>query len=299
MARVFDDPDSVLSLFRQRAPYKTIWALYGLGNTIGVEETSPWFREDLWDDLFFRNPVFIEAAREAFSAEIVQPSRCHINLNGPMSEGGPHVDMPTFRGVARPHAPTWLLYNMGDSGLFNAWMVPIASALAWFYRGAGGELEYWPNGPSQRSVVETPPLWNVGLMSNNEDTWHRVRAIGPADLQQRLQGAVRESAALHAAKGDAWEIRDGKRLVQHLGPDELRISILWKAQVFKDEEHRKSFEDSALDLDLDQVTDIYLEDLHTRGIQAARPADPRNDPEWRRILQETYPSPFGGQSDYQ
>lgn len=294
MPRVFEDPDAALRLIRERAPYRTMSAFHQLKNTMGWAGEFPWFREAFADEAFLKNPVFLAAARAAFHAEIVRPTKCLINLNGPMKSGAPHVDLPVYRGLAAPAAPVWLLMNMTYSGLFHPWMVPVASGLAWFYGGQGGEFEYWPDGPDAASAREGPPLWNVGVMSDNEFMWHRVGPIGSHELQEQLHGSLRTSDSLHAAGGDGWEIRDGERTVTRLAASELRISILWKAFVFKDEAHLASFEDHAMDLDLPKVVDIYLDDLDRRGVRAKRPADPLEDPDWREVLQATYAPPFDG-----
>lgn len=284
---VFEDPDAVFALLRRRSPYPTITAYHHLDGTPGI---GPWFRTRLDGGMFLENPVFIEAARKAFSASIVQPTRCELNLNGPMAASGtPHLDAATFRGIAVPRSPVWLVYNMAASGLFKRWLVPLASGLAWFWRGEGGEFEFWPGG--DRDVL-CPPLWNEGLVCDNEYTWHSVGAIGPVATQQRLAGDVRITDKLHAVPGRGWEIRDKERLVARLDPDEVRISILWKANVFRDEEHLASFDDPALDLDMDRVVEIYLEDLDAKGLRPERPADPLADPAWRQLLEETYPPPF-------
>ena len=70
--------------------------------------------------------------------------------------------------------------------------------------------------------------------------------------------------------------------------------MLWKAYVFKDETHLGSFENPAFNLDADQVVDIFLDDMETRGLSISRPSDPFEAPQWRNLLQTTYGSPFGG-----
>jgi hypothetical protein len=78
-----------------------------------------------------------------------------------------------------------------------------------------------------------------------------------------------------------------------MDPDEIRISMLWKAYVFQNEDHVASFENPAMDLDLDQVTGMFLADLDGRGVRVTRPADPLMDTAWQRLLFETYVPPFG------
>ena len=138
MERVFDDPGAILDLLQCRAPYPTLAEFHQLKGAIGGPRIMPWFRTHFPDDILMRNPAWIEAAKASFSATIVEPLKCILNINAPLPNGGAHVDLPVYRGFAAPAAPVWLLMNMSYSGLFHPWMVPIASGLTWFWRGEGG-----------------------------------------------------------------------------------------------------------------------------------------------------------------
>jgi hypothetical protein len=291
MARVFDDEAAVLRRIRELGPYYPV----GVYNNAEQPEPEPmypnWFLVEPDCDLIVQNPRWIAAAREAFAAEIVRPIRCVVNLNPPAPAADPHLDLPVFRGFSSPEMPIWLLMAMSRSRLFLDWLVPLASGVAWFWRGEGGEFAYWPDGPAGEPVAERPPLWNVGVMADNEAMWHRVGATGPAARQGEFAEGVPASARMDVL-GEGWEIdRAGRRLAAYAA-DEVRISIVWKGYVFKDEAHLASFEDSAYDLDLDQVVAILHEDLAARGLATRPPADPLGDLAWRALLDRTYVSPF-------
>jgi hypothetical protein len=289
---IFDDPDHVLRLIQDRAPYITMASYHGMQDQIGGARTEPFFRATFDDALFLENPRWREAARTAFSAEIVRPFRCILNINAPMNATGVHVDLPIFRGFGAPDVPVWLLMNMSYSGLFNDWMVPIASGLAWFYRGSGGAFVYWPDGPDRAPQIERAPLWNTGVMSDNEFMFHGVSPIGAEADRGRVKAAIRDSDRLFHLGGDAWEIGDGERPGLRLTSAELRISLLWKAYVFRDADHLASFEDPSMDLSIEQVVEVYLEDLARKGIAAKPPEDPFSDAGWRQALQAAYPQPL-------
>jgi hypothetical protein len=99
-------------------------------------------------------------------------------------------------------------------------------------------------------------------------------------------------AELRLGRDGGWEIRDGERVVHRLDTEQVRISILCKAHVFRDERHLASFEDRGMDLTLNRVVELYLDDLSARGIAAKRPGDPLSDPDWKRVLEATYPQPL-------
>ena len=288
---VFDDSERVLAAIAERAPYPTLAEYHGFApDGVYGSVVLPWFRSHFDDDLFVRNPRWIEGAQRAFRAQIVRPLRCVLNLQPAAPRGAVHLDLPVFRGSHRWPQAVWLLMSMSHSGLFAPWMVPVASGLAWFYRGQGGEFEYWPDGPDRPSQCEAPPLWNVGQISDNEYMWHRVGAIGrPEDIL--APDVLHAEDELHHAH-DVWEIRGGAQVKARVEADQLRISLLWKAYVFEDERALASFENHDADLDLVQVVEIFSRDLERRGIAFERPSDPLRDPAWQKRIVASYPAAF-------
>ncbi|MCB2076766.1 MAG: hypothetical protein KDE55_03600 [Novosphingobium sp.] len=292
MDPVFDDPEAVMALVRSRAPYRTMLDYMGHGvpgeSTIGI----PWFMDRPDEDIVVGNPTFFDAARKAFGAQIIRPIHVTLNLNAPTALGPPHVDQPAFRGFTDAQAPLWMLMAMSRSRLFHDWLAPVASGLVWFWQGEDGGFEYWADGPEGPPTIAERPMWNTGVMSDNEVMWHRVGGFGPPEQQQQLERELRADATLHWT-GTGWDIRQSGGVLMSFMPREIRIALLWKAYVFKDEAHLQSFEDKRYDLSMAQVTAIFLDDLRARGIAASCPAEPVGDTAWRELLEETYRSPFG------
>ncbi len=232
------------------------------------------------------NPAFVAAARRLFDAAIVRPHIVYVNLSLPMPCGdGGHTDVPAFRGVDRTRHPIWLLTVMGRSGLFERWRVPIATAVAWFYAGAGGEFTYWPDGPD-RPPRTWPPRTNTAIVGDNDVMFHRVEAVGgPADVPVR--GLTLDST-LEPDGADGWVVRDGGRTVAHRPATAVRVSLSWKAQVFADEAAARTYDEHRDDLTLDAVVDTFLADLRSRGVPVAPPADPLHDPAFVATLRTAY-----------
>lgn len=293
MDKVFDDPDAVLQLVRDLAPYYTVGTYYNGGKADPGSMDPPWFLTEPDCPLLVQNPNWVAAAHEAFDAGIVKPIRCVVNLNPPAPASPPHLDLPVFRGFSAPQVPIWLLMSMTHSGLFLDWLVPLASGVAWFWRGAGGDFEYWPGIPAGSGISERPPMWNKGVIADNEVMWHRVGAIGTLQQQALRPTTVPGDARMHWTR-HGWEARQGERQLARFSANEVRISFVWKAYVFRDEDHLRSFEDKAYDLDLDTVVDMLCADLAARALPSRRPGDPLDDPEWRRLLLGTYTTPFAG-----
>src|SRR5262245_58096117 len=169
----YADRDAVARLVRDRAPHQLMAAAAGYGEMMGGD-VSPWFRSSWALDgrtpdgdpvdaeiaALLHHEPFVEAARALYGADVVRPATLLVNLMGPMASGVPQVDTPTFRGLPRHAVPVWLLVAMGASGLFSRWSVRVAGAITWFYDGAGGELEYWPEGTDGPSAVVAGPFGN-------------------------------------------------------------------------------------------------------------------------------------------
>jgi hypothetical protein len=290
MDAVFDDPDHVMGLIRDTAPYLTLPAHYGVRGESEYDGQA-WFRHALDDELFLANPNWIAAARNCFGAGIVEPVRCLLNISAPMDELSAHIDLPTFRGFVPTAETKGLLMAMIHSGLFYDWMAQFASGLAWFYTGEGGSFLYWDEGPEAPPKIVSPPFWNTGVMSDNEAMFHAVSPVGSAEGRARFAGLVQRSDRLHSLGGDRWEIRDEERVAARLDQSELRMSLLWKARVFRDEAHRASFDDPAFDLTPDLIAEVFLRDLRARGVAVEDPADPLGAG-WQELLTRSYPPPF-------
>lgn len=290
---VFPDPEHIIDIVKQRAPYLNVAEFHNhRGTTVA---SKPWFRSLFTDDLFLNNESFIAGAKEAFAATVVKPTSCFINIFGPMERGGIHLDLTHYRGVDAWKAPNWLIHYMTHSGLFKDWVVPIATGLTWYYAGEGGEFRYWPEGSDGPCEVVPSPMWNNGIVSDNEILWHEVGEVGREQDREFLKGAFQPGDQLHYRGDDWWEIRRGETPIFKLPTAEVRISLLWKARIFFDDEHAASFEDPRFDLALDTVLDLFAEDFARRGIECHRPEDPLNDLAWREVVERTYPRPvFAG-----
>jgi hypothetical protein len=286
---VFDDPEAVLACVRAGSPYRL---QHVVDRTYAGDGYTPWFKA-YWAvsgkallpeaEALFRETRLLEAAAQCFDAEIIRPQSLMVNLLAPMTASAVHVDMPHFRGApARTHAPA-LLYAMGRSGLFERWAIRIASALIWFHRGIGGAFEYWPESPERVSQLEAPPIWNAGLLADNERMLHRTQELGPPEawLPRDL---LRGSAQLHAADDGGWEIRDEGVPIWRYSAVQLRISILWKAVALADVEEAMVIDRGSDDLDPRRIEAVFAQHARQHGVALPPTEDPRTDPDWIRAV---------------
>jgi hypothetical protein len=297
--RVFDDPDLVRTLVERHAPYWPVQRYFAsaeeqraLSASSGV--VGPVFRGDwaydrpLVDGIepILGNARFVDAARRVFGAAIVRPYIVYVNLSLPMPCGDAgHTDVPAFRGVDRTRYPVWLLVTMGRSGLFERWRVRIATAVAWFYAGRGGEFTYWPEGPDRAPVVRAMQT-NTAVVGDNDVMFHRVEAIGAPD-DDMVRGLTLDSELRFAGRG-AWEVVDQGQVLTHHPFEAIRISVSWKGYVLRDDDEVRLVDEHEDDLTFDGVLGMLLADLGSRGIAIAKPADPLHDPAFVATLAAAY-----------
>lgn len=292
----FPDPELIIDLVNAGAPYKTITAVQ---KGPASDNTPGWFR-NFWalggKVIFpgaaelFHNPAFIDAAKSSFSAQVIRPLAMMTNLNTPAAASPVHLDLPFFRGAHNREVPSWLLAPMGYSGLFQEWAIPVASAISWFYLGRGGDFEYWPKGLAHPSQRVSSPSYNQAVVADNEYMYHRVGEMGSPE--EYLSNGIPSTALLHRTEA-GWEIRQGDEVLSSYVEDKIRVSILWKAFCFKDQQDAEAFNDPAHNLTPKQIVDIFCRDLEAQNINVTVPTDLETDTEFRRVVMEHYNSPEG------
>ncbi len=300
---LLDEPARLRSLIELHSPYLPVQR-YFAGNaeyrsSSGQGEVmviAPNFRGD-WAyerplvegaELFLEHPKLIEAAGTLFDTDLVRPLAVYTNLTWqlPFHQGAGHTDVPAFRGIDRKRYPIWLLGTMGHSGLFEDERIRIATAVSWFYLGPDGGFEYWPDGPNAAPRILEGKIYNTAIMGDNDRMYHRVRPVGRRE-DGLLTGMTVDTRLEHAG-GDAWRIVEGDRQLAALSYDQLRISVSWKAQIFRNEAERRLVDEHSDDLGFDEVLDRFHADLTRREIAFERPDDPLRDERFIDALRAAY-----------
>jgi hypothetical protein len=313
---VLDDPELAWRLCEANGPYAHVLMLRefaasldtyrdaarrGSPDAIGVlvdDElmTMPIFRGD-WvssrevhiagvDDVL-HNEKLIAAAQQVFDAEIVRPQIVFSNLTAPMPQNRKHTDVPTFRGVERSQYPAWVVNAMAASGLFERWRVKVATAVAWYYDGPNGGFSYWPGGSDAPEVTIDPPP-NTAVVGDNDFMYHRVEAVGDG----RFAMVPIDSLLSFDATTRRWQIAKGDRTFGDFGRDDIRISISWKAECFRDDDDARTFDEHLDDITFEQVLAMWRADCAAHGVTLPDPADPLADPTFAAALATAYAGPF-------
>jgi hypothetical protein len=298
----FDDPGIVRELLERTAPHYPVQRYFRSGAEMRAQSgpaqmiIAPNFRAD-WAtadarvdgiDAILSNPRFVEAAGRLFESDLVSPWGVYSNITWqlPFDQGGGHTDVPAFVGIDRRRYPTWLLSVMGHSRLFEKERVEIATAVAWFYRGKDGGFSYWPDGPDRPPRVHEGDVYNTSIIGDNDRMYHRVRPVG--QRSDGMLGGMTLETTLEHDGGDAWAIRQAGEKRVSMRFDALRISVSWKAYVYRDEQQRQRHATEVGALDLTAVVDRFASDLAARGIDFQAPADPLHDEAFVTLLTRAY-----------
>ncbi|WNG90241.1 hypothetical protein C6A87_008155 [Mycobacterium sp. ITM-2016-00317] len=245
----------------------------------------------------FYNAQFLDEAKSYWGAEYAKPQMMLFNINGPCCNRDPgHLDSPSFRGVRYENAPTWLVSVMGKSGLFTDYLIKMAQVITWFSLDEGSGFTYWPDGPLKAPRRVLPPVYNRGVVVQNEMLVHRGEANGPLDQQVPPGLSFDTVFAGDPESRDHWVLRNGDDVIARHHTDELRFLVHWSAEVYSDYDELKKNMDHSDDLTIDKAIDMMVDDLAGKGITIDIPSAPLHDPAFIGALNAAYD--LGGPAIY-
>ena len=295
MHDVIDDLDAVVRLLQSQAPYTPLGGWYNPGADMHARTRPMWFQND-WvhdvfaaegSDLFLRHEGYIEAAKQFYGAEVVEPHSVYVNLMVAIADGGPaHTDNPRFHGRDRTNTPMWLLRAMLWSGLFDSFEILQATAIWWMNDVEGGGLFYWPDGPDNDPLLHVGAMANTALIGDNHGMFHQVAPIGPFDAGTLLITPSAQLAPLDDGSDD-WAVTDHGELQFRAPLDTFRVSVLWKADIYKTAEQRAQRQADVLSME--QVADTFNDDLVRKGSTVRFDLARVNDPSLKAALAGVYP----------
>jgi hypothetical protein len=248
------------------------------------------------DDCFYHSG-FLEHAKRYWNAEYAKPEKMLFNVNGPCGNTDPgHLDSPSFRGIRYENAPTWLCSVMGKSGLFRDYLIKMAQVITWFSHDPHSGFTYWPDGPLKPPARLQPPVYNRGVVVQNEMMVHRGEANGPPELQRPPGLSFDTRFGADPANPAGWAALNGDEVIARYATDDLRFLVHWSAEVFEDYAELKKNMDGTEDLTFDQAFETLIADVRSRGISIETPTDPLRDPVFIQTLNAAYD--FGGPREY-
>jgi len=248
----------------------------------------------LYDELHevFYNARFMEYAKQYWGgARYAQPYLMLFNLQAPGFCFDPgHLDSPGFRGMWHLNTPIWLLSAMARSGLFRNWALKTAQVIAWYYDSAeDGGFTYWPEGPLDLPARLAAPMWNKGLVVQNEYLYHRGEASGPKDKRPPPAGFKFDSTiSADPNSPDGWQIKTGDTVLRTVPHREMRYLFHWDGEVFMDRDDMKRRFDHVDDITPHRAIEMLIADMRARQVAVEVPSDPMTDRAFIDLVNRTY-----------
>lgn len=292
---VIPDVGAVIRLLEENAPYTPLGGWFWPGQDENVPTRPLWFQND-WvtadfavpgSELFLAHEAVTEAARTFYDAEVIVPHTIYVNLMTGIGKFGPaHTDNPVFEGRNRSNTPMLLLRLMFWSGLFERWSIHQATSIWWLNDVEGGGFRYWPTGPESPPQRHFQNMANTALVGDNHGMFHQVEPVGPFGGELELVTGRAELAPAGDGSGD-WTITDRGEIGYRAPLDHIRVSVLWKAHVYRNEEERRARQ--AEELSLEEVAHLFAEDLRSRGSDLRLDLSRIDDPSHLAELSSFYP----------
>ncbi len=292
---VIDDVGDVVEIFERAAPYTPLGGWYRPDADLDVASSAMWFQND-WvhadlriegSELFLHHQRVIQAARDFYGAEVVVPHSIYVNLMAAIERSGPaHTDNPRFQGRDRSNTPMWLLRSMLWSGLFDRYAIAQATSIWWMNDVEDGGFLYWPDGPDKPPTEHVGEMANTALVGDNHGMFHQVGPVGPYDRGTILVTPRAELAPVADGSGD-WAVTDRGEVVFRAPLSQYRVSVLWKADVYRDEAERKR--QTSETLSIPDVACIFDRDLEEKGADVRFDLDRIEDFGMIGAIQAVYP----------
>ncbi len=220
-------------------------------------------------EVLLHHEALIEEAKRLHGAKVVVPAILYANILIPGQDLATHTDVPEFRGASRKVLPQWLIVVMHHSGLFDAWRMPIATAVTYFGKSEGGALHHYPEG-SRGPRENFATRHNTGIILDTDSIFHGVDRVRGRD--EDAVTALRPGSRLVTADDGGWNAVDGGEVIAHYGDDEIRFSISWKAYCFADDAAHARWLAHDDDLALETILGRLEAHLRDRGeLEGERP----------------------------
>lgn len=303
LENVIDDVQDVVHLLTRNAPYTPLGGWYRPDVDLDVATSPLWFQNDFvhadlrveGSELFLHHERVMQAAREFYDAEVVEPHSVYVNIMAAMDSAGPaHTDNPRFQGRDRSNTPMWLLRSMLWSGLFLDESITQATSIWWMNDVEGGAFHYWPKGPDRPPETHLGAMANTAIIGDNHGMFHQVGRVGPFDQGTRL---VTQRAELRPAPGGSrdWAVVDRGEVKFQAPLECFRVSVLWKADIYRDE--AEASRKKAAPLSMADVVKTFNHDLASRGASVRLDLSRLEDPATVAAIQAIYPEaiPVGKQ----
>jgi len=232
----------------------------------------------------FEESKFVAAARKVCprDKQVLDPFQFNYLIQVPGQTVALHLDAPYFWGANRFHLPQWLLVVMVFSGLFQEQFVDQVQIVGYLHdwdpaskgplyagRTQAGDFLYYNQGSASALPTAVPPMPRAGNAVDGSKTLHAASIYQPHRKAPLTEKSA--STSLHYVPlNNSWEVRSGGRVAGAFAPEELRISIVYRARCFSNqtevERYQRELRGPPEDLlSVEHVLKVLEDDLQQRG----------------------------------
>lgn len=191
--------------------FRDVWAERG---ALRLPEAAP----------ILHHPGYADAVRALTGLPHVEPTMLYVNALVPGQELMWHTDTPEFWGLDKGDVPEWLLVCMLHSGLFEEARVVVAGGVTFLGPVQGGAFG-WRD--ADGTVHHLDPTDGNAILLDADRHAHGVLRVGGPDAPAP---PVRSSSTLVPTDDGGWALVDRDRTLATYGPEEVRVSMQWKAR---------------------------------------------------------------------
>ena len=221
----------------------------------------------------FKSQKYLDAASRVCPGKpVLDRIQLGIIVLVPGQEVAMHYDVPWFLGATRYDLPQWLLVVMAQSQLFEDKLWPQVQGVAYIHKKnvTGGSFFFWNDGPAYpMNGLQAVP--NTGVVLDGSVVAHGVQPFGKLSVPSLKMSPNGQYQLKRSEDADQWAIWrvDNPEHPERISPaydtDELRVSLVWRARCFTDEQEKAAWH-SAPKLTLQHVLRVLKRDLRSRGV---------------------------------
>ena len=210
----------------------------------------------------FYNSRFIEEVKSYWDAQYAKPTLMLFNICGPHHTGLAPTSTPS------PSAGSGS--RTRRCGCRTSWASPGSSpstSSRWRRSSPGGtrvrpaRSPTGPTAPSALPRASTHPLWNKGVVVQNEMMFHRGDPVGPTRGPRDRGAQAPVAHRLRRRPRTAGTITTDGEVIRRYQPEQIRLLVHWNAEVYNDMDEVKKSMDHSDDLTHDRVIETFLADL--------------------------------------
>eukprot|EP01060_Flectonema_neradi_P034330 TRINITY_DN5997_c0_g1_i1.p1 TRINITY_DN5997_c0_g1~~TRINITY_DN5997_c0_g1_i1.p1 ORF type:complete len:521 (+),score=72.95 TRINITY_DN5997_c0_g1_i1:51-1613(+) len=216
----------------------------------------------------FKKPNFADAAKKICPAkkQHLDPFQFNYIVQLPGQTVATHIDGVYFNRATRLDIPQWLLAAMKFSGYFEDEFVPQVQVVGYIHQWEDhermGEFVVWNPEPESYE-----PTRLTGLAVDGSQVVHAASDYCPG---QEAPVIDKDSKSrLQYIGDDMWALRVNETVLRMYRTNDLRISVVYRARCFEDEDAKVKFNTESKDKinrwSLDFILDRFRQGLVQKG----------------------------------